>query len=83
GFRAINAVKNILASLVSVVAMAIFVWQGSVAWPPALAVMAGALVGGFIGGKLVRVLPTGLLRWIVIVVGAGLALVYAWRYWRW
>ncbi len=82
-FRAINAVKNILASLVSVVAMAIFVWQGSVPWPPALAVMAGALVGGFLGGKLVRVLPTGLLRWIVIVVGAGLALVYAWRYWRW
>ena len=81
-FRRINAIKNILGTLVSVVAVAIFVWRGAVVWPQALAVMAGALVGGFLGGKLVRVLPTELLRWIVIVVGAGLALLYAWRYWR-
>ncbi len=81
-FRRINAVKNILATLVSVVAVAIFVSRGAVAWPQALAVMAGALIGGFLGGRLVRVLPTELLRWIVIVVGAGLAIYYAWRYWR-
>lgn len=81
-FRTINTIKNILSALVGAIAAAIFVWQGMVAWPPALAVMAGALIGGFLGGKLVQVLPTELLRWIVIVVGAGLAIVYAWRYWR-
>lgn len=82
-FRTINTIKNILSALVGSIAAAIFVWQGMVSWPPVLTVMVSALVGGFLGGRLVRVLPTGLLRWIVIVVGAGLALVYAWRYWRW
>jgi uncharacterized membrane protein YfcA len=81
-FRRINAVKNLLGTLIGLVAAAIFVWRGAVAWPQALAVMLGALVGGFLGGRLVRVLPPGLLRSIVIVVGSGLALYYAWRYWR-
>lgn len=81
-FRTINTVKNILSTLVGAIAAAIFIAHGAVAWPQALAVMGGALIGGFLGGRLVRILPDGLLRWIVIVVGAGLAAVYAWRYWR-
>jgi uncharacterized membrane protein YfcA len=81
-FRAINTVKNILSTLVGVIAAAIFLWQGMVAWPPVLTVMVSALIGGFLGGKLVRVLSTGLLKWIVILVGSGLALIYAVRYWR-
>lgn len=81
-FRTINTVKNILSTLVGVIAAAIFLWQGMVAWPPVLTVMVSALVGGFLGGKLVRVLSTGLLKWIVILVGSGLAVIYAVRYWR-
>jgi uncharacterized membrane protein YfcA len=59
----------------------IFVFQGIVAWPPTLTMMVGALVGGFIGGRLVRVLPPGVVRAIVIAAGAIFTLVYAWRYW--
>jgi uncharacterized protein len=81
-FRTINTIKNILSALVGLIAATIFVWQGMVSWPPVLTVMVSALIGGFLGGKLVRVLSTGLLKWIVILVGAGLAIVYAWRYWR-
>jgi uncharacterized membrane protein YfcA len=43
--------------------------------------MAGALVGGFVGGRLVRVLPPRVVRAVVIAVGAALTAVYAWRYW--
>lgn len=80
-FRTTNVLKNLLAGLTSLVAVVIFVPQGIVAWPPTLTMMAGALVGGFVGGRLVRVLSPGVVRGIVIAAGTILTLVYAWRYW--
>jgi uncharacterized membrane protein YfcA len=59
----------------------VFLVRGMVAWPFTLVMMAGALVGGFLGGRLVRVLPAEVVRVIVIVAGVVLTLVYAWRYW--
>jgi uncharacterized membrane protein YfcA len=70
-----------LSALTGVVAVIVFLVQGMVAWPFTLAMMAGALVGGFLGGRLVRVLPAEAVRVIVIAAGAILTLVYAWRYW--
>ena len=80
-FRATNVIKNLLSGLTSLVAVVVFVVQGMVAWPPALVMMGGALVGGFLGGRVARVLPPDLVRGIVITVGTILTLVYAWRYW--
>jgi uncharacterized membrane protein YfcA len=80
-FRTANVIKNLLSGLTSLVAVVVFVATGVVAWPPALAVMAGATLGGFLGGRLARVLPPVLMRWIVIVVGTTLTAVYARRYW--
>jgi hypothetical protein len=80
-FRTANVIKNLLSGLTSFVAVVVFVGTGVVAWPPALAVMAGATIGGFLGGRLARVLPPVLMRWIVIAVGTTLTVVYARRYW--
>ena len=80
-FRANNVLKNLLSGLTGLVAVVVFVSQGVVAWPPTLVTMAGGLAGGFLGGRLVRVLPADLVRWVVITVGSVLTLVYAWRYW--
>jgi hypothetical protein len=80
-FRSSNVIKNLLSALTSFVAVVVFVLTGTVAWPPTLVVMTGAVIGGFIGGRLARVLPSELMRRIVIVVGAVLTLIYARRYW--
>ena len=80
-FRTTNVVKNLLAGLTSLVASIVFVVQGMVAWPPTTVMMVGALIGGFTGGRLVRVLRPELVRWIVIAVGTILTAVYARRYW--
>ena len=80
-FRANNVLKNLLSGLTGLVAVVVFVSQGIVAWPPTLVTMAGGLAGGFLGGRLVRVMPAALVRWIVITVGTVLTVVYAWRYW--
>ena len=80
-FRATNVLKNLLSALTSFVAVVVFLVQGIVAWPSTLVVMAGAVGGGFLGGRLVRVLPAPAVRRIVIAAGSALTLVYAWRYW--
>jgi uncharacterized membrane protein YfcA len=80
-YRAANVLKNLLSALTSFVAVAVFVVQGVVAWPPAMAMMGGAIIGGFLGARLARVLPPALLHWTVIAVGSVLTAIYARRYW--
>jgi uncharacterized protein len=80
-YRSANVTKNLLTSFNSVVASAIFVWQGAVVWVPTLTMMAGALVGAFIGARLAQVVPRDVMRVVVVVVGAILTAAFAWRYW--
>lgn len=80
-FRATNVLKNLMSGLTSFVAVVVFMVQGVVAWPATLVMMAGALVGGFAGGRLVRLLPPAPVRAIVVAAGVVLTVVYAWRYW--
>lgn len=80
-FRTVNVLKNLLSGLTGVVAIAIFIAAGTVAWPATLAAMAGGLAGGFLGARAVRLLPERFVRWFVIAAGAVLTVLYAMRYW--
>jgi uncharacterized membrane protein YfcA len=79
--RKVKVLKNLLASSVSVAAMAIFIVQGVVRWPETALMLLGALLGGYAGGHLVRVLPARTVRQAVIVAGVGMTVIYAIRYW--
>ena len=79
--RAANVLKNLLATAVSVVTIAIFIGKGIVDWPHTLVMLVGAACGGFLGGWLVRVLPPAAVRATVIAAGTAITLYYAWRYW--
>jgi len=80
-FRSVNALKNLLSGATGVVAMIIFIAKGMVAWPPTLALLVGALTGGYVGARIARVVPEPLVRWIVIVVGVTVTVVFMRRYW--
>jgi uncharacterized membrane protein YfcA len=80
-YRVANVIKNLVTSLNSLVASALFALLGVVIWPAALAMMAGALVGGLVGAQIARNAPRAVMRLAVIAVGALLTAVYAWRYW--
>ena len=67
--------------LAKVVAIGIYIVYGIVAWPETAAMMAGALVGGFVGGRSMRFLPAQEFRVLVVGMGAILTIVFAWRYW--
>lgn len=79
--RRVKALKNLLATSVSMAAVIIFIVQRAVHWPETLTMLSGALVGGYLGGYLVRVLPATIVRWFVILTGAVMTVVYAVKYW--
>jgi uncharacterized protein len=80
-YRAANVTKNLVTSLNSLVAAAVFIVQGAVPWTPTLIMMAGALVGGLVGARLAQIAPHSMMRMVVVAVGALLTIVFAWRYW--
>lgn len=79
--RSIKALKNLLATAVSVVASAIFIAQGVVRWPETLVMFVGAMLGGYAGGHLIRVLPGNWVRRIVILAGIIMSMIYGVQYW--
>jgi uncharacterized membrane protein YfcA len=79
--RAINALKNLLATAVSLATLAIFVAQDVIRWPETLVMLAGAVCGGMLGGKLIAILSPPAVRVGITAIGAAMTLIYAWRYW--
>jgi uncharacterized protein len=79
--RTINALKNLLSTVVSAAAVTIFVFMGSVSWPQTFAMLIGAICGGLAGGRLIQILPSTMVARIVIVTGCVMTAIYAWRYW--
>ncbi|AHK45021.1 MULTISPECIES: sulfite exporter TauE/SafE family protein [Ensifer] len=79
--RKVKVMKNLLGSCVSLAAIVIFIAKGMVQWPETLTMLSGALIGGYAGGHLVRVLPAQVVRLFVILSGAVMTCVYAGRYW--
>jgi len=66
-----NAAKNLCGGAANVAAMVVFAIAGSIVWIGALAIAAGAIPGGYVGGRLTRRLPRPVLRALVVAVGVG------------
>ncbi|WP_157571880.1 sulfite exporter TauE/SafE family protein [Nocardioides alkalitolerans] len=72
-FPVTNAVKNLATSAANAVAAVVYAVLAPVDWSAAGCVAIGALVGGWIGPQLVRVLPETPLRWGIGLAGLALA----------
>ncbi|HAB5395157.1 TPA_asm: TSUP family transporter [Salmonella enterica subsp. enterica serovar Mbandaka] len=79
--RAIKAMKNLLATCVALIATIIFIVQGAVRWPETIVMLLGAVIGGYGGGYLIRVLPAFYVRQFVILAGVVMTVIYADKYW--
>lgn len=69
--RYINAIKNVLATIVNSIAAVVFVIVSEVNWPAAIAIAIGSVLGAQVGGRVGRKLPPTIYR--VIIVGVGVA----------
>ncbi|NWG46550.1 MAG: sulfite exporter TauE/SafE family protein [Alphaproteobacteria bacterium] len=76
---AMNGLKMVVSSLVSVAAVAAFLLGGLIAWEAGLAVIAGTALGGYGMARLALRLPMDLLRSAILVYAAGLTAYWFWR----
>jgi len=74
-----NAIKNAVATCASLVAVIVLSQRGLILWNYGLLMVVGALIGGFAGAKLAKVLSKELLRKVILGVAVSLTVVYFWR----
>lgn len=72
----LNGLKQAIAFSVNIAAAIFFLFSGPVVWSAAVAMAVGALAGGALGGRLAGRIKPVTLRWIVVVIGVAVALIY-------
>jgi uncharacterized membrane protein YfcA len=71
GLQRVNALKNVLSTVVNAVAALTFIllaWQ-RINWQVAALIAVGSLAGGYVGARVGRALSPVLLRGLIVVVG--------------
>lgn len=76
-----NALKNILGSLINVVAALLFVARGMVDWPKAGVMTIGAILGYFLGSHYSQKIPQRWVRRLVLAIGFAISAVTFYRQW--
>jgi uncharacterized protein len=71
--RRLNALKSWLGMIGSAATLVVYALIAPVDWLSVAMLIPTTLLGGFAGGKLARVLPATFLRYLVVVIAAGVA----------
>ncbi len=77
-----NALKNILSSLINLVAAAWFVASGLIDWPKMAVMTVGALAGYWLGAHFSQRLPQQRVRALITVIGFVMSAVTFWKQFR-
>jgi uncharacterized membrane protein YfcA len=75
----VSALKNVVSAIGGLVTVGVFAVFGPVEWPDVLVVAPAAMVGGYLGARLARRLPSGVLKWLIVAFGTGVGLVLLYR----
>lgn len=71
-----NAFKTLFASLANAIAMITFIHARAVVWPQAIVMTIGAALGGYSGAWYAQKLDQKVVRYLVIVIGAGMTIYF-------
>jgi uncharacterized membrane protein YfcA len=72
----LNALKQFVAFATNTAAAVFFVFSGQVVWAAAAVMAVGALLGGVLGGKLAGRIKPATLRYVVVVIGIVVSMIY-------
>ena len=67
--NAMNGLKNLVSTLLTAIAVAVYAIGGVVDWRYALLMMVAATAGGYIGARVARRIPAQWLRWGIVATG--------------
>lgn len=70
--NAMNGLKLLVSSSVSLIAIALFIYTDSIAWQEGAIVLVGTLTGGYIAARISRTVPETYVRAFVIAVSTGI-----------
>ena len=74
--NAMNAIKNLVSTLLTAIAVAIYALGGIVQWKEALIMMVAATLGGYLGARGARKLPPVVLRWAIVGIGLVMTVLF-------
>jgi uncharacterized protein len=77
--HAANGIKNVFNLCINAVAAGYFIWKGAVAWPEALVLAAGGIVGGYGGARFARYIGKERARAAVVVIGLLVTAILFWQ----
>lgn len=77
--HAMNALKVVLGGIINGVAVITFIVARAVAWRQGIVMIAGAIIGGYLGALYAQKLPQSWIRGFVIAVGTGMTLYFFWK----
>jgi uncharacterized membrane protein YfcA len=69
----INALKTLLAVCINGASVVVWVYAQKVRWDFVLTMALAAIVGGYLGARVAQRIPKNVVRWIVVLIGFGLA----------
>jgi uncharacterized protein len=72
----LNALKQSISFCTNTAAAIFFIFSGKVVWPIALVMAISALAGGTLGGRLAGRVKPSTLRWVVVVIGIIVSIIY-------
>lgn len=71
-----NGLKSLLSFILTAASILTFAVAGSVAWKWALWMMVFSTLGGYVGARWSRKIPRPVVRWIVVVIGLSMSVVF-------
>jgi len=80
--KALNAPRTLLVSAANAVASIVFIIAGAISWAQTVALLAGAIGGGYAGARLGLLLPQATVRLITVMTTSAITLAFFVRaYW--
>lgn len=77
--HAMNALKSVMGSVINGVAVVVFVVERAVYWRHGLVMIAGGILGGYLGAHYAQKVPQARIRLFVVVVGAAMTVYFFWK----
>lgn len=74
--NAMNGLKLLISSCVSLIAIVLFIYNGSIAWNEGFVVLLGTLMGGYLAARISRHIPQNYVRSFVIIASFTITLYF-------